>query len=968
MANISNIIPSTDPFLGRADELNELMSLVEVQRKAGKLPLICVEGLPLVGKSVLVGELAKRLGKPVWVGVSHGSFENTVSIIGHIGLVLESVYSDQTILNLLSANYKSGLPDAVVFPNVANIAAVLNTKEYVLCIDNFHKIHEDGDISFLLNQIQRLSESTDDRKLRAIILTSETITSLEGISGYELLGFSKPEFTKNMVEANGFSLPANQLALLHEKTEGYPGLVQLFLNYMSTLDQEKIQRALIDLFAQLEKLHEIDQVKRLFLKRIDENVDEGDREALATLAVLKQPFKSEIGVAVLENSGVKQAENRISQLWKKLFINSGPSKATLAGAYYLHSLLRDHFGGNRNSKARKDNNRSAAAVFMSNKDYVSAAYHYQEAGMAKEAAELFTEAPYREYIYELGLTQVIDVLERFRASDFGHDTNTWVDLCTILGDAYELTSQYGQAFEVYQQGLDACEERLCAWKLLRRIGWIKTRQANWDEAIKVYTDGITEILLTHEGERMPEKVETELSRFRSQLGHVHYMLLDYPKAIEFCSQGLKYFEESLPKVADEEKRRVREYCGQANQYLGLAYLGSGQYALAENCFNRALEHYRFGGNQYPECQILLYLGTVHAYSGSDKQTAFADFEDALKKGEKFNSPALRAEYHWRRGLLYSNTGSFRDAESEYSIALQDYISIEDKYHSGIIHNSIANMMSVQGKLLDAKSNWEQARNYFDGTGADKTKIAIIGNLAYLKKLEGDFDGARADWKWAQKETRKIQSDIWEMNFKLNLLELDLYVNGRKDLKKRIEEAKNQTLTLKYEREHTQAIYIEALSFLDSGNFSDALNILNHICNLENTINYEDSLRSYFTRPEVYLLLGDLKRAIDSFAQAVLFTQEWEHFPHIRGRLLRVKGLISLFQKDLIATDELDESASIFNDMGAQLYGAGTYFKAARLLNAYGNSKAADKFIEKCLPFFIKSGSLERVRIIREMQE
>jgi CHAT domain-containing protein/Tfp pilus assembly protein PilF len=264
-------------------------------------------------------------------------------------------------------------------------------------------------------------------------------------------------------------------------------------------------------------------------------------------------------------------------------------------------------------------------------------------------------------------------------------------------------------------------------------------------------------------------------------------------AAYFRGKGLK--REGKPREAEQELRQALAswktsgyLAGQAdaNRHLGGVFGGRGANREAVPFLKKAADLYHELGNSQQELVVLQDLGRAHKALGNNDQ-ALACFKQALALASSLQSPKAEADILDERGGLYSEAGEFTKAlkDLEQALATRRAADPDDLPHT---LNVLGRSYYLQNELDRALELHREAlalvrdRRDDDGYAVGETLV----HLGDVYRKQGDFRKATGHYLQA---LSRFQD--------------------------------------RYPREEAIALNNLALTYLDAGNYHDALSAFQH---------------------------------------------------------------------------------------------------------------------------------------------
>jgi tetratricopeptide (TPR) repeat protein len=951
-----NLVPYNKNYVERKEISTYLRDQIISADERGDFPLILIGGIPGTGKSTFAGHFSKEIGLPIWIGVGERSFQDEVAILGEIALILKDHYLKPDFYKYFIQNVETNVPGT--FRTVTNrtLAKCLSEDNYVLCIDNFHNVDGKPEIIELITGIIKLTEANRAiSKFKGIFLLSEnTPKNFWGKSiEIQLEGFETEEQTEEMIKKGlkEVQLTKYQLNLLHEKTEGHPGVIDLFIMYLTLLNQKDQSVILSDLTAKLQEIHEIKKVRDFLMLRIDTKLTPAQKTILEMISQLRQPFNLVDARAIMNVYDKSIDYENMHELRVHYLLRQATDAEMGSGYFYVHRLLRDHYSVSLSADNRNKIHELAASYYDNLDDPLRAGEHCIKGGEQVRAARILTNEDRRDKIYSSGnIGLYVELLSSLADKQFRNHSDLLLSVYEKKGDALEVTSSYSRALESYRRALELCGNTDVVKKaeILRKLGWVLQRISKWDESIKIYLDGLDLLSATERD----VSSQIEVGRLKTQLGHVYFKRLEYPRALEYCNDGIEILEKFFEDKSSNKYLSVGSYLAQGYLFRGLISNGQGNYTDALNNLENAMRLYEFDDDAHGMCQTNMYIATVYAAVDGDIVRAERHLEMALTESLRLSYLKITADCYRQKARLGQRVKNFDQAISDLKIAIDKQKGIEAVHDLAWSHNTLANLYYSIGDYSDAREEWMIAANLFKENESTNDIVAIEANLAFLAKLQGDFRLPRTTWEEGLRFAKSNDDIEWEMDASLSLLELDLFTEtNNSKLKDRLAACKKKSDVRGFEKYKVRALYLENLYHLENNHLEKCLDIIEECCAESNSSFFDVYYPCLLQRVELNMLLRRAAQAKVSLDNAINYLADYQHRNLFKARLERAQSLYLVSQdvdKALLAGSE---SVRLFKVVGAPLFAAGTQYKLGRLLKEYNFKEPAEKMLRESLLFF-----------------
>ncbi len=924
-----NPFPDPKNYIGRGHE-KRLETFLSKAIKNHMVSVFHFGGLPGSGVSSSAGHFASEKGCPIWIDVQ--IYKDVKSIISQIGIILRDDYGRGKLNHILTENHFSETASTLNLPVLEAVADQLSQDIYFICFANFHLVEDNKSVKDLIEKIKSSCESRDSSQFLGFILVSNNRTVIPYAISVDLKGFENLEKTIQFIQVISKEmqipmLPKEACKILHEKTEGYPGLIQLFLTTLA-LEYDSIDKT-IEL---LDSIDNKDSFSSAITDYIHKRLDENEPKILSALYLLEQPFTFADGAEFLHAALKTNTNVTLLSLIHKYIV----SRDGEYDLYSIHRLINNYYRKYLSKIERENILRNVAGYFMRGEDYLKAAQYYLAAGDLRFAADILVKSENKNKIIKnnnLGLYN--QFLYRFKKEQI--DDKTWRYLIIRQGDVLEIMSQYDSAIQKYTEALELCKSKdiLCKLRIYRRLGWVYQRICKWDDSRKMYLHGleIVDAFMENSRNRPGDEILVEKSRLKTQLALIYIKLLNYPEAVKIGTEGLEILEKEL--VEDKYIKHI----AQAYLILGLAYHGQGKLLTAQTCLERAVNIYDNVDNTYGKCEANIYLGMVLGETSAHLDMAYQILGTVLVEGEKLGSKKIIADYHRQMGKIEARRGQFDQAITHLRNAIEIHSEIKDVHSEAWSHNTIGNAYAEQGNYSEAKREWEIALSLFDLTNSPKSKNGVQGNLGYLAKKNGDFKTARNYWTAGLTISQRNQDDSWSFLFLANLIELNMLTgSGTKSIKEQLKESEQYISQDQHKLIHQ---YLLGEYHFEEGRLETAKAPMAHCASEENNQFFVPYFDALLDLTEICLLQGEKEEAQRTIQRVDDYVKTQPSNKMITAKFIRLLGLINLGHNNEAAKEKFEESKKIFSSIGSSLDATDTEYKAGRLLEKLGASIAKE---------------------------
>jgi tetratricopeptide (TPR) repeat protein len=266
-----------------------------------------------------------------------------------------------------------------------------------------------------------------------------------------------------------------------------------------------------------------------------------------------------------------------------------------------------------------------------------------------------------------------------------------------LGLLMITVAQFDKAQQVFEMILDRTTDEKEKGEIYYYLGWIKTDQGKYTEAITYF-----EKALEIKQKTLPAN-DPSLATSYNNIGEVYRNMGEYSKALSYYEKALEIRQKTLPP----------NHPDLANSYscIGSVYYDMGEYSKALSYYEKALEIYQktLPANHPDLATSYVNIGLVYDNMG-EYSKALSYYEKALEIRQKTlpaNHPHLATSYS-NIGSVYYNMGEYSKALSYYEKALE----IQQKTLPAN-HPHLATSYSNIGLLYYNMSEYPKALSYYE---------------------------------------------------------------------------------------------------------------------------------------------------------------------------------------------------------------------------------------------------------------
>lgn len=251
---------------------------------------------------------------------------------------------------------------------------------------------------------------------------------------------------------------------------------------------------------------------------------------------------------------------------------------------------------------------------------------------------------------------------------------------------------------------------------LLNLGIVNIITGNYPEAL----DFFSQARMVYENELAINlkdnlKLKNGLARVYGSMGVVFSEQSNYAKALQYHLKAVSIYEET----ADEEKL-ARVY-----NNIGIVYRAQNEDFKALDYFSKAQKIQERLGD--PTVGITLTnIGNLHL-----KQNNLKEAEDYYTKAkfffEKFPNPRGLGELYNNLGLLYKKNSTSKKALESWSLALQSFDLIDDKFGK-------SDTYLFMGEYFYEQNNWDEALKHAQKAAELSKQLNVLEGTALTEKL------------------------------------------------------------------------------------------------------------------------------------------------------------------------------------------------------------------------------------------
>lgn len=700
-----NLPIQTTPFLGRENELKEIMGLLE----DSKCRLITLVGPGGIGKTRLALQAAAENIEDFDQGVYFIPLDPLTSVeflVGTIAQAIKFSFSGKEDEKTQLLNY-------------------LKEKEMLLILDNFeHLVEGAGIISEILNK----SESVK------IIVTSRELLNLKGEWLVQLDGMQIPKGEK--IDVEGYS--AVQLFLYNARrissnisfsdedrqfvvricqlVGGLPLGIEIASSWLRSLSCREISQ-------EIEK--NID-----FLSTSLRDMPERHRSLRAVFdyswnLLSKQEKDVFMRMSVFHGGFTRDAAEKIADISLPsltTFIDKSLLRRNPSGRYEMLDIIRQ-YAGNKLDEF-KDKRISLLNVHCS---YYSSILSQKEKDIDNGK--------------ELEVLDFMKIeLKNIRSAwNWAMENKMIKDLenmLNCLSAFYDMQGLYEEGRQIFEEITDIQREKLDSDNDWIFYGKVLTYVANFCYHLGVY-DKVQKVL--KESIKILDKydIKKEMAFSFHTMGRSNALLGNYDEAMEYCTSALKLYEsiECKKGIADSLNA------------IGVIYYYKRDWDNAERYYKKSQDIGKQIGYRKGVATAVGNTGLV-AWGKGELEKAKEMLEIGLETDKELNDRRGIANTYHNIGLVYKTMGDFESARKYYEKALSMRREMGDRMGIGISLNNLGNLGGRSVDYDEAKKYHREAIKVRKEMGDSMGVAQSLSNLAQVFTSAGEHEKAKEHYREA----------------------------------------------------------------------------------------------------------------------------------------------------------------------------------------------------------------------------
>lgn len=286
---------------------------------------------------------------------------------------------------------------------------------------------------------------------------------------------------------------------------------------------------------------------------------------------------------------------------------------------------------------------------------------------------------------------------------------------------------------------------------------------------------------------------------------------------------------SSTQAAQDLFEKIGDRNGMARAAYAMGELAGDRgadWASAKRMYEKALNIYRATGNQFGQAQALSDLGYIHAYEG-DWKTSETMHREALVISRRIQNKRMLADALNNFGVNFKWQGDLAASYDMFQQALDIYRALGDSTGVGLELNHTAQMLYLRGNLVEAERVCRQALKAFRGSTKDLYFVAnTYPTLGNIQMAQGKLNEARKEYEQAAENRTKAGEVEGEAQSKLDLASLAIEQNEFEEGSRLATEAEGKFQQGRGRDFKTYAQVLQAESLLGRGRFEEAQQLVN----------------------------------------------------------------------------------------------------------------------------------------------
>ena len=746
---ILEALPKISGFVGREEEVASYLA------QLGHDGLVVLGGPPRVGKTWLGVRIATQYQRESRKVFYHrflvGSNDNFWALVQGLAEFLSR--NGHGRAKAFIAHLMDSAPEMVnarIRDAQLVVLEELAQDDFLLCLDNLHRVDDVPSIGSFLTELGRRVEETSRPKMIGMSRTRPRFADELALDFVPVEGFTR-EGVGLFLSEQSIYLQDDLVTELFELTGGSPGFLHDLLPSIRHAFEEEDAGAMRELFRRIRQTDRRQYVQWFF----DRDIGTQERGLLTALSVPRKPVDHAAVGALLADEGFQGMNQVVETLVREYIISESE-----LGELWLHDVLQEFYANKleRDLRMKQRLNRNLARYYEQQQDYLEAAYHYSEVDEVEghnKSAQLLCDN--LSVLIRSGQGKAtLNQLERFAPQHLCR--RMWLRTQEAQGDLSVLLGHYPRAIELYEAVLKETQEGeiILAPRqkadLRRKLGKVYERQGKTRDALREYGSGLKELTEDDKSiERTRLLKDKAWSLTRSG---------EDESALKLCQEALELVEPSWDQIV----------LGELYHVFADIYLRRDDLQKAERYVEQSLDVFSQAGDDYNLAKAFDFQGRVRRARG-DSAGALQAYEEALRLHERLGHKRGIAGAHNNIARVYSEEQSCDRTEEHLEKALGLFRELGDSYGTELALLNLAETRFMKKDLCSALSNcWEA----FEIQALIEDEIGMADVLKLLDKMHKVCDPAmmcngelaRADMA---KLREKVQNELNSLQSEARIL-------------------------------------------------------------------------------------------------------------------------------------------------------------------------------------------------------
>ncbi|NQE52860.1 hypothetical protein C5S29_04635, partial [ANME-1 cluster archaeon GoMg3.2] len=696
---ISMELPRTKGFVGRKDELGDLLSSLDKN-------VIIIEGIAGIGKTYIAAKFAEEL-KDEYTVYWYGNLSE-VSTLSSVMNKISIFLKEKGKPKLSNSIGHFGYDNEVL---IALFKEELNSNNFALFFDDYHKAEKE--LNPLLKQLVSITSS------KIIIVTREEPEFYNVVDEREnrvtKINVDTWDFanTKMMLEVRSIEATDGTIQEIHDRLHGHPQYLNLFC---ILAERSSAENLLENLPIVLRDAHEYLE------KEVYDSLTSEEKLLLQTIAVFRLPET----VDAFDNVNkfeLKDLNETLNSLIHKFLVNE-----IGINTYSVHEIIRDYsLNDVRSKKILISYHELAAEYYLSlddNPEHVlEGAYHFNEAGKKEKFAAVII-ANASDLIAKGFWEKIEDRLHRAIKSFRRKAQPQAIYLAAManleIGGLYKEKGDYDLALHHGGQSLNGFR------KIKDNSGIFNSN--NLIAGIYYYKNEVEKA--KEYNEKLLKMAEKEKNDIKKAIVMENLGILQ-----EDRNKQLDYYMKSL-KVCENENVDIDSTCNN----IAMAYEKMGNYKKSYEYIKRALELQKEKNAFYDIANTKLIMADIY-YNDPEKPVSVDSIikclEEALETFEKIGHVRGTVRVLTKIGNIYRDENEFKSAVANYQKAATIYSSLNQQSEEAELNAKIWLCYVKLKDFSNAKSYLE--KNILPGHRDIGDKLSLVEIYLNIGDYNEAFD-------------------------------------------------------------------------------------------------------------------------------------------------------------------------------------------------------------------------------------